>query len=54
VGIEAHKRHRSPEAITTDGLRSCGAVIDELTNFAAGINWRTASANNQRRCANLL
>ncbi len=29
---KALKRHGSPEAITTDGLRSYGAAMDELSN----------------------
>jgi len=29
---KALKRHRSPAAITTDGLRSCGAAMSELGN----------------------
>ena len=29
---KALKRHSSPEAITTDGLRSYGAAMDELGN----------------------
>lgn len=29
---KALKRHGSPEEITTDGLRSCGAAMDELGN----------------------